>query len=53
MPQVVHTEGGELHETDRGISVKNVILEILGGAAGSLKYPPQQTGWPIGRIHPV
>lgn len=53
MPQVVHTEGGELHGMDRGISVKNVVLGILGGAAGSLKHPPQQTGWPIGRIHPV
>ena len=31
MPQVVCTEGRELHKTDRKVSVKRASLEILDG----------------------
>jgi hypothetical protein len=43
MPQVVHAEGGELHETQQRTSVKHSVLEPP-------RNSPEQTGWPTDRI---
>lgn len=43
MPQVVCTESGELHEAEQRISVKQVVLEILGTAAESPEGSPERT----------